>query len=135
MDFITILHIFEMKPTGTSETLAQLRLKRCRDEDLDELDDEAMKHIANLQKRRSIVLMVSLSSPLFLEGANFLGTGLVLRVGNIHRNRSIIIRWCNELDHVLFSRQFRLCREDFYYVIIKISNSLDVVDQQAINSS
>ena len=25
MDYITILHIFEMKPTGTSETLAQLR--------------------------------------------------------------------------------------------------------------
>ena len=67
-----------MKPTGTSETLAQLRLKRCPDEDLDELDEEAMKHIANLQKRRSIVLMVSLSSPLFLEGANFLGTGLYL---------------------------------------------------------
>ena len=34
MDFITILHIFEMKPTGTSETLAQLRMKRCRDENL-----------------------------------------------------------------------------------------------------
>ena len=68
-----------MKPIGTNETLAQLRLKRCRDEDLDELDDEAMKHIANLQKRRSIVLMgVSLS--------NFLGTGLVLRCsqGQVH---------------------------------------------------
>ena len=38
-----------MKPTGTSGTLAQLRLKRCRDEDPDELDDEAMKHIANLR--------------------------------------------------------------------------------------
>ena len=38
-----------MKSTGTSETLAQLRLKRCRDEDLDELDDEAMKHIVNLR--------------------------------------------------------------------------------------
>ena len=38
-----------VKPTGTSETLAQLRLKRCRDEDLDELDDEAMKHIVNLR--------------------------------------------------------------------------------------
>ena len=102
-----------MKPIGTNETLAQLRLKRCRDEDLDELDDEAMKHIANLQKRRSIVLMgVSLS--------NFLGTGLVLRVGNVHRDRSIVIRWCNELDDVMFSRQSRLCREDFYYVIIKI---------------
>ena len=79
LDFITILHIFEMKPIGTNETLAQLRLKRCRDEDLDELDDEAMKHIANLQKRRSIVLVgVSLS--------NFLGTGLVLRCsqGQVH---------------------------------------------------
>ena len=124
-----------MKPTGTSETLVQLRMKRCRDENLEELDDEAMKHIANLQKRKSIVLMVSLSSPLFLEGANFLGTGLILRVGNVHRDRSIIIRWCNELDDVMFSRQFRLCREDFYYVIIKISSSLLVVDQQAINSS
>ena len=80
LDFITILHIFEMKSTGTSEKLAQLHLKRCRDEDLDELDDKAMKHIANLQKSRSIVLMVSLSSPLFLKGANFFGTGLVLRV-------------------------------------------------------
>ena len=75
MDYITILHIFEMKPTGTNETVAQLRMKRCRDENLEELDDKAMKHIANLQKRKSIVLMVSLSSPLFLEGANFLGTG------------------------------------------------------------
>ena len=53
-----------MEPTETSETLAQLHLKRCGDEDLDELDDEAMKHIANLQKRRSIVLMVSFSSQL-----------------------------------------------------------------------
>ena len=67
-----------------------MRLQRCDDEDLDDLDDEAMKHIANLQKRRSIVLMVSLSSPLFLEGANFLGTGLILRVGNVHRDRSIV---------------------------------------------
>ena len=93
-----------MKPTGTSETLVQLRMKRCRDENLEELDDEAMKHIANLQKRKCIVLMVSLSSPLFLEGANFLGMGLVLRGGNVHRDRSIIIRWCNELDDVMFSR-------------------------------
>ena len=38
-----------MKPTGTSGTLAHLRLKHCRDEDLDELDEEAMKHIANLR--------------------------------------------------------------------------------------
>ena len=79
--------------------------------------------------------MVSLLSPLFLEGANFLGTGLALRVENAQRGRSIIISWCNELDDVMFSRQFRLCREEFYYVIIKISNSLEVVDQQAINSS
>ena len=79
--------------------------------------------------------MVSLSSPLFLEGANFLGTGLVLRGGNVHRDRSIIIRWCNESDDIIFSRQFKLYREDFYYFIIKISSSLEVVDQQAINSS
>ena len=65
LDFITSLHILEMEPTETSETLAQLHLKRCGDEDLDELDDEAMKHIANLQKRRSIVLMVSFSSQLW----------------------------------------------------------------------
>ena len=57
-----------------------------------------MKHIANLQKRKCIVLMVSLSSPLLLKGANFFGTGLVLRVGNVHMDRSIVIRWCNELD-------------------------------------
>ena len=54
--------------------------ERRPDEDLDELDDEAMKYIVHPQMRRSIVLMVSLSSPLFLEGANFLGTGSVLRV-------------------------------------------------------
>ena len=46
-----------------------------------------------------------------------------------------MIRWCNKLDDVMFSRQFRLCLEDFYYVIIKISSSLEVADLQAINSS
>ena len=46
-----------------------------------------------------------------------------------------MIRWCNKLDDVMFSRQFILYLEDFYYVIIKISSSLEVADLQAINSS
>ena len=44
------------------------------------------------------------------------------------------IKWSNELDDTMFNRQFRLCRSDFYYLLLKIEVLLSVVEQQTVNS-
>ena len=54
---------------------------------------------------------------------------------NIHRDRSAILRWCDQLDDTMSNRQIRVCRSDFFYILIKIEGSLAVNTQKALNSS
>ena len=79
-------------------------------------------------------LLIALQSVLSLEGASYLST-CSLRKGNIHRDRSEIIRWGAGLDDKMFNRQFRLCREDFFYVLSKIAVDLQKDVKKAKNSS
>ena len=57
------------------------------------------------------------------------------RRGNRHRDRTAVIAWLRGFDDVMFRRQFRLDRLDFYYVLEKCFPHLYPVVQQAINSS
>ena len=88
-----------------------------------------------VEERMKLLLLIHLTSAYSMEGVNFLGLGASIRKGNIHRDRSSILRWAHQLDDVMFRRQFRLCREDFLFVVNKISVALHVNRQQAINSS
>ena len=76
----------------------------------------------------------ALLSVLALEGADILA-GPCLRRGNAKRDRNGIIIWSKELDDIMFRRQFRLHRDDFYYVLLKISGDLKKNKQKAMNSS
>ena len=51
------------------------------------------------------------------------------------RDRIGIMRWAAELDDKMFTRQLRLAREDFYYVLLKITDDLSRNEKQARNSS
>lgn len=53
----------------------------------------------------------------------------------MRRDRDEIIRWAGGLDDKMFNRQFRLCREDFYYVLSKITIDLKKDSVKARNSS
>ena len=79
-------------------------------------------------------IFATLQSVMALEGARQLPT-YSLRLGNMHRDRYQIIKWAAELDEKMFCRQFRLCREDFFYVLMKVTPDLKKNSRQAINSS
>lgn len=74
------------------------------------------------------------ASMLALEGADMIRSPC-LRKGNAKRDRSGIIIWSQELDDTMFRRQFRLHRDDFFYVLLKISGDLQKDERKAINSS
>ena len=114
------------------ELLALKKRKRRRDDESEEAEAEMKKK--KFDQLKSLIAFRFLSS-LILEGASFLGTGPIVRVGNKHRNRSMIINWSYELDDAMFNRQFRLCREDFFYVLFKIETGLTKNEKKAINSS
>lgn len=86
------------------------------------------------QRNVKIKLFVALHSILSLEGDSFLQT-FSLREGNKHRDRCQILQWAAELDDKMFTRQFRLCREDFFYVLAKIQPDLKKDTTKACNSS
>ena len=96
---------------------------------------EAPVSISAVQERVKLLLQIHLASAYSMEGVSILGAGTAIRKGNLHRDRSYILRWASQLDDVMFRRQFRLCREDFLWVVNKISTMLHVNNQQAINSS
>ena len=50
-------------------------------------------------------------------------------------DRNEIIKWAAGLDERMFNRKFRLCREDFFYVLSKITCDLQKDARQAINSA
>ena len=114
------------------ELLALKKRKRRRDDELDEAEAEMRKK--KLEQLKSFIALRFLAS-LALEGASFLGTGPIVRVGNKHRNILMIINWSYDLDDAMFNRQFRLCREDFFYVLFKIEDGLTKNEKKAINSS
>ena len=121
-----------IKMTSIQEIVASRRrvrvAKRKRDREVASVSATALK------ERAKLLLQLHLTSAYNMEGVKFLGLGSTRR-GNIHRDRSFILRWARQLDDVMFRRQFRLCREDFGYVVNKISAVLNVNRQQAINSS
>ena len=96
---------------------------------------DSQEESKNLENRKKIILHLYLTSSLSLEGANYLGSGFSMRKGNVHRDRISILIWSKNLDDLMFARQFRLCRDDFYFVLQKISSELRVNSQQARNSS
>lgn len=108
--------------------------------DLDDSDDSSDSSDDDIDKRSvksdsaNYLVGFALLSVLELEGADMLG-GPCLRRGNAKRDRSGIIIWSKELDDTMFRRQFRLHRDDFYYVLLKISGDLKKDEQKAINSS
>jgi hypothetical protein len=97
----------------------------------DETSDEVAKTEHCVKKLK---LLVVLNSVLSLEGDSQLRT-FSLRIGNVHRDRAQILRWAAELDEKMFNRQFRLCRTDFFYVLVKISDDLSKNTKNAICSS
>lgn len=103
------------------------------DSDSDGSDDEIIRPAVNLNFNR-IKLLVVLKSVLSLEGHSMLPMHR-FRGGNQQRDRIGIIRWAAELDEKMFRRQFRLVREDFFYVLLKISDDLKTNEKQARNSS
>lgn len=109
--------------------------RRARYEARDEEDERELKIRSSVDGHLKLVLVVKLMRPLYLEGANLIKRRCSVRRGNVHRDRSAIMKWCSELDDKMFNRQFRLCRSDFFYVLLKIQGKLSVVVQQAVNSS
>ena len=87
----------------------------------------------NIRWRR-VKLFFALQSILSLEGDRVLPT-YSSRKGNMRRDRSAIIKWAAELDDKMFARQFCLCREDFFYILSKITIDLKKDMRQAKNSS
>ena len=118
--------------TSIEEIVASRRrvrvAKRKRDRQVASVSATALK------ERVKLLLQLHLTSAYNMEEVKFLGLGSTKR-GNVHRDRSFIQRWARQLDDVMFRRQFCLCREDFGYVVSKISAVLNVNRQQAINSS
>jgi hypothetical protein len=83
---------------------------------------------------KRLKLLVVLNSVLSLEGDSLLRT-FSLRIGNVHRDGAEILIWAAELDEKMFNRQFRLCRTDFFYVLVKISDDLSKNTKNDICSS
>jgi hypothetical protein len=87
------------------------------------------------KRRKRFILAISLTPLLSLEYEDRYSR---CRVGNQHRDRHSIMNWANNLCDNMFQRQFRLVREDFYYVVEKIKHYIGKTErgvQQAINSS
>lgn len=105
--------------------------------DSDEDDDNIYRLDAriDISDDSKIKVGLALMSIMALEGGEFLGYGTNLRKRNVLRDRSHIIEWSKSIDDEMFRRQFRLCRLDFFYVLIKIEVDLKKNNQQAINSS
>ena len=95
--------------------------KRHRRDDSDDDDESADEDEAKCLD--SFVMFQFLNS-MILEGSSILGRGPSVRLGNVHRNRELIIEWSHNLDDTMFNRQFRICREDFYYVLFKIESGI-----------
>jgi hypothetical protein len=88
-------------------------------------------------KEKTIALVVSLSSLLVLEGLELLDTHTTcnVRAGNVHRNRAVILNWAENLDEMMFVRQFRVCREDFNTLLHLIEADIEPDHKKAVNSS
>jgi DDE superfamily endonuclease len=108
------------------------RRRQQRQEEEEEEENNALKK--RQQIFQSFVLFQFLSS-MNLEGASFFDKGPTVRAGNSHRNRQLIIDWSRQLDDTMFTRQFRVCREDFFYVLFKIEPGLKKDESKALNSS
>ena len=78
-------------------------------------DDDRVPVVPLAMQVQKMYLLIKLPDILALEGSNLLPIVSVRR-GNMHRNRDLIIQWSNLIDDVMFTRQFRLCRADFFYV-------------------
>lgn len=96
--------------------------------------DEDIGKVSNITDAKKYFVGFTIASMLALEGADMLRTPC-FRKGNQKRDRTGIHLWSKQLDDVMFSRQFRLHREDFYYVLLKISCDLQKNEQKAINLS
>ena len=117
--------------------LLREKLKRLRgldsDSDSDESTDDVVQPAINI-KFKKIRLYFLMKSVLSLEAHSLLPSHH-LRACNVKRDRIGILRWARELDDKMFRRQFRLVREDFFYVLLKISGDLKKNEKQALNSS
>ena len=111
------------------------RRRRCHDSgsDSEESDSEDLQPEITSDFKR-IKLFVILKSVLSLEGQDILPANY-FRAGNKKRDRTAILKWAAELDDKMFRRQFRLQREDFFYVLLKISGDISKNEKQARNSS
>lgn len=110
-------------------------LKRKFTDDVSESSDDEMDSGIVIPSGSTIAVFFCLISVLSLEGSNILGIGKNLRKGNVKRDRRHILKWSYDIDDNMFRRQFRLHREDFYYVLLKITPVLEKNEQQACNSS
>ena len=97
-------------------------------------DEESVETRMEIDVGSKFLLFITLQSILSLEGDRMLPKYSIRR-GNVHRERSLILRWAAELDDKMFNRQFRVCREDFFYILMRIQPALRKKTRQAINSS
>ena len=85
---------------------------------------------------QKLYLLSNLPNALNFEGDSFLYDNRPqVRRGNMHCNREIILQWSNAIEDSMFIRQFRLCREDFHFVLQKVKPIVGKDVQQAMNSS
>mmetsp|Transcript_17250 Transcript_17250/g.38846 ORF Transcript_17250/g.38846 Transcript_17250/m.38846 type:complete len:496 (+) Transcript_17250:167-1654(+) len=101
------------------------------------LEDGSGQGLSRKRKRcrlRKIHAAVLLSSILSLEGASHFRDPC-LRTGNLWRDRKSILLWASGLEPGMFRKQFRVCREDFEYLVGLVSQDLEPNWQKAINSS
>lgn len=103
------------------------------DSDSDESIGDVEQPAVNMNFQR-IKLFLILKSVTSLEGHSLLHSHHY-RAGNKKRDRIGIHIWAAELDDGMFRRQFRLVREDFFYVLLKISSDLTRDNKKAINNS
>ena len=96
--------------------------------DSEESDSDDLQPRIKFEFKR-VKLFIILKSVLFLEGQDVLLQNY-FRAGNKKRDRIGILRWAAELDDKMFQRQFRLYREDFFYVLLKITGDLSRNEQQ-----
>ena len=80
------------------QTSASKSLKRRARYDALEEDERELDIRSSVDGNLKLLLVVKLISPLCLEGANLLRGVGTLRLGNVHRDRTAILKWSNELD-------------------------------------
>ena len=100
-------------------------LKRKFTDDFLESSDDEIDSDFVIPSGSTIAAYFCLISVLALEGSNVLGIDRNLRKGNVKRDRRHILKWSYDIDDNMFRRQFRLHREDFYYVLLKIQSVLE----------